>query len=94
MTREALIRELATKPEFRILSELGREIVEKVRNATLKSVIDKKEVEPEITEEMEKFRKTLKDLDIISIEGFAIEALSDAELYEKAIFPVVNFFTP
>ena len=92
MTSEALIRELATKPEFRILSELGREIADKVRTANLRKVVYKEESEPDIKEGMEKFRKELAELGITTVEGLSVGELSDDDLYQKAVFPIDTYF--
>lgn len=92
MTSTALIRELATKPEFRILSELGQMIAEKVRSANIQKLIEKIEEIPTIEPELEKFRQELADLGIISVEGTLVASLSDDDLYQKVVFPVSIYF--
>jgi cytidylate kinase len=92
MTREALIRELSTSPKFRILSELGREIADKVRNTNFKKVIAKSEEDPEIEQEMDKFRQELVSLGITSVEGTLVGNLSSHDLYQKVVFPISIYF--
>ena len=92
MTSETLIRELATSPKFRILSELGREIADKVRDANLRKVLHNQKIEPDIKEGMEKFRKELAELGITTVEGLSVGELSDDDLYQKAVFPIDTYF--
>ena len=92
MTSEALIRELATKPEFQILSELGREIADKVRKTNFQKVIAKTAKDPLIEGEIAKFRLELSHLGITTIEGIPVDSLSDHDLYQKVVFPISVYF--
>lgn len=92
MTSEALIRELATKPEFWTLSELGREIADKVRSANIKTLITRIEEIPAIEQELDKFRQELADLKITTVEGLPVGNLSNDDLYQRVVFPVSIYF--
>jgi|GEM_PF-1184247 len=92
MTAETLIRELATKPEFRILSELGREISDKVRKVNFKNMIEKIKEDPAIDQELCRFRQELEQLGITSVEGVLVRSLSNHDLYKEVVLPISAYF--